>query len=81
MESTYAGKLGIHPEKVTRKLGVEVSLGAGCAEEGALDRKAALAEAERDAWKDCVRSGHGSCRLFPLEWNLRSIWFSDLVSR
>lgn len=49
MESIYAGKLGICPEKVTRKLGVEVSLGAGCAEEGALDRKAALAEAERDA--------------------------------
>lgn len=49
MENTYAGKLGVYPEKVTRKLGVEVSLGVGCAEEGALDRKAALAEAERDA--------------------------------
>ena len=49
MESAYAGKLGIYSEKVTHELGIEVSLGVGCAEEGALDRKAALAEAERDA--------------------------------
>lgn len=49
MESTYAGKLGIYLEKVTCELGVEVSLGVGCAEEGALYRKGALAEAERDA--------------------------------
>ena len=45
MKSTYAGKLGIYLEKVTCELGVEVSLGVGCAEEGALYRKAALAEA------------------------------------
>ena len=37
--NTYAGKLGMYPEKVTCELGVEMSLGIGCAEEGTLERR------------------------------------------